>query len=161
MIKLLQRALFLTIALLPRLSSASPEYPFAIENYLGSVHTYDCALCHASATCGCPTVVTPFGLSLVAFGAKGRDIGSLNDALDASRAREWDSDGDGLSDVSELLLGSDPNTAALDGVSPPRHGCSLHPARSSLDPVAFASFAALVLAWIRARGSRTRHGNVT
>jgi len=161
--KLLRTALFLMLVLAPRVSPASPDYPDAIANSLGVAFTYDCALCHSLPKCGCATVVTPFGLSLMAFGAKGNDVRSLFAALDTSRAREWDSDGDGLSDVSELILGSNPNTPAFDSASPtPRHGCSLRSFGSSRAPVsAAAALGLLAFARIRARRSRGRHRIVT
>ena len=104
---------------------ASHDYPTQIRDKYKLGYCPDCTLCHATPECGNGTVVTDFGLSLVGFGSKGRDPASLDRALDADRAQRWDSDGDGVPDIDELAVGTDPSGPALGRVAGAKYGCSI------------------------------------
>ncbi len=104
---------------------ASHDYPRQIHDKYSLGYTPECTMCHATNECGTGTVVTDFGLALIAFGAKGKDAASLDDALDADSIRHWDSDGDGMADIDEVAHGTDPSGPALGRVAGPKHGCAL------------------------------------
>jgi len=55
----------------------------------------------------------------------GSDPASLQRALRRNAARAWDSDGDGVPDIEELVYGTDPSSAALSSGPPLMHGCSV------------------------------------
>jgi MYXO-CTERM domain-containing protein len=115
-----------------RASAASPVYPGLLASTVQSlsgkrIATPACTLCHATLAGGRGTVVSFFGTSLQGFGLRGTDPASLDAALRTDLGENWDSDGDEISDIEELVAGSDPN----DGPGPveprpvPEHGCSL------------------------------------
>jgi hypothetical protein len=118
---------------LVRAAHASHDYPRQIHDKYSLGYTPDCTMCHATNTCGSGTVVTDFGLALIAFGAKGSDPVSLDTALDVDDERAWDSDGDGIPDIEEVVQGTDPSGPALGRVAGPKHGCSMTGAAAPFD----------------------------
>lgn len=115
---------------------ASDTYPAAIQNKysLAAPPPESCSLCHTNGITGVGTVNTPFGRSMRMRGLVSQEVASLNAALDALAAASVDSDGDGVTDVAELMAGTNPNVgpsgtgggAGGGGgtvVPPPRYGC--------------------------------------
>jgi hypothetical protein len=151
-------ALASAVALVARASHASQDYPSVIADKL-MVPAPDCTLCHRDNNGGTGTVVTQFGLSMMAFGAMGKNPASLEQALDADSASGCDSDGDGLPDIPELMAGTDPSDGpgGTCGAPGPKHGCGATIGRRETGRQFGASltlFAAALLAY----GARRRQG---
>ena len=108
----------------PKAARAESEFPSRIESDLGLSYQVPCSVCHLKENTGAATARTPFALSL-----KARDFtdgGSLSAALARLKADDFDSDGDGVSDVAELQAGTDPNSAANASIindEEPGYGC--------------------------------------
>lgn len=136
-------------------ASASSSFPGVVESRWSLPRVPDCTLCHSSSNGGKGTVTTYFGLTMQEFGAVQLNNGSLVQALDRDQAADYDSDGDGVSDMEELVHGTDPN----DGPGPkvvrfpsPQHGCSVSRARtrgSGLRDLGYGAPALLWLLWVR------------
>jgi hypothetical protein len=140
-------------------AEAKEGFPRDMARHLGATSNAPCGVCHQDGKLGKDTIVTPFGWALRARGFSGQD--TLLQALDRLRADGVDSDGDGATDVDELIVGSDPNSAAstpgMPGtVSDPKLGCALAgDARGGGgDTLGFAALAVAGLAWRR----RARRG---
>lgn len=101
---------------------------FASDPYLGFIQTkytlgapppQSCALCHTNGVTGFGTVNTLFGTAMRARGLTGgANTASVGTALDKLAADAFDGDGDGVTDVAELMAGTNPNTfdgTATDG----------------------------------------------
>jgi len=108
-----------------KVAGASADYPAAIQMKAILTYTPKCTLCHANIDGSDGKVATDFGRTLWALGMRGSDVGSLQSALDKDRARQWDTDGDGVTDVNELIGASDPSGPALSQFPPPEHGCAI------------------------------------
>ena len=124
-------SLFLLLLALP--AWATDAFPGAIQAryMLADLPPEQCALCHVNGIIGVGTVNTPFGKAMRARGLVPYEIATLNAALDAMAAQSVDSDGDGVTDVAELMAGTSPNVAQGTGgggggnvaLPPPRFGC--------------------------------------
>jgi Bacterial TSP3 repeat len=129
---------------------ASPAYPAAVSGHLSLSYVPACSLCHVDGKTGSGTANTPFALSARARGLHGGETSLVAGALDALARDGVDSDGDGVTDIRELIAGTDPNVA---GGSPtalradPGFGCS-----TAAGDVAWTAW--LLLAIRRALGRR-------
>ena len=106
---------------------ASPGYPTAIVERLGIFYSPPCSLCHVEGKTGPGTAETPFARSARAHGLEGGDVRLVGIALDALMRDGTDSDRDGVSDIQELLAGTDPNVAGAQSIevrADPASGCS-------------------------------------
>src|SRR5512140_1193838 len=103
-------AVVLGVALTAVGAGATPTFPQAIARHLSTSHVPPCTDCHdGTPTRG--TATSAFAAAMRARGLLPNDESSLNSALDALAAEQVDSDGDGFSDVEELVRGWDPNLA--------------------------------------------------
>ncbi|HVZ88111.1 MAG TPA: hypothetical protein VHG72_14155 [Polyangia bacterium] len=118
----------------PTPARAVPRFPGEIIDYFKNNHsppvnldyTPPCRLCHIDGTTGSGSVQTPFGISMLAHGLT-EDRGSITTALEALDADGIDSDGDGVPDISELSMGTDPNSSSDAPLSSmdPSYGCAV------------------------------------
>ena len=121
----------MTLVLRASPAGAKPQFPDEIDSHLG-ITKYPappCRLCHIQGTTGSGTIQTPFGVSMAAHGMSG-DRSSLYPALDALDTDKVDSDGDGVPDIDELKVDTDPNTPAdvtLSTEPPTSYGCGIAP----------------------------------
>ncbi|HEY6561805.1 MAG TPA: hypothetical protein VI072_31260 [Polyangiaceae bacterium] len=133
-------------------AGASDIFPEELRAHLELPAAPACTLCHDSDEGGTDTVVTPFGVTLLRFGATALNAGSLRAALDAAEQQAPDSDFDTVSDIEELRQGTDPN----DGVAlpVPLTGCSV----SSRIASRMGWLSYLILAPLLVRPGRRRGG---
>jgi hypothetical protein len=137
-------------------ADAKEEFPREMARHLAAATDPPCGVCHQDAKTGKDTLVTPFAWGMRARGMTGQD--TLLGALDRVRADAVDSDGDGTTDVAELIAGTDPNSAASTPASPgtvrdPQLGCAVAPGprRGGAKTFAFAALVAMCLARCRSK----------
>src|SRR5438128_7324004 len=135
---------------------ASPGYPTAIVEHLAIFYSPPCSLCHVEGKTGPGTAETPFARSARAHGLEGGDVRLVGIALDALMRDGTDSDRDGVSDIQELLAGTDPNLAGTQSIevrADPASGCN--------STGGACGWLALLLAVRRAKPSRKRNPNAS
>jgi hypothetical protein len=120
---------------------ASRQFPDDIASDLNLDYVPPCRLCHLRGSTGPGTVQTPFGLAARALGLQSGGGGrfarnsTLDQVLTDMAAQKIDSDGDGVSNVDELVAGTDPNTRApvsLRGATDPPVGCAVWSASAGM-----------------------------
>jgi hypothetical protein len=111
------RSVLIVIAFAASPALASATYPGEIQTKYGlaNIPSQLCTLCHPGAT-GTGTATTRFAVALQARGLVGSSPASLNMALDRLATDMVDSDGDGVTDVAELMAGTNPNVAEASGM---------------------------------------------
>jgi hypothetical protein len=146
---------------------ATPNFPAAIQTYVGSADPPPCQICHVGPQQR-GTVVTPFGVKMRARGLVEFDEASLKHALDIMTSDHVDSDGDGDNDIDALKAGRDPNEpfggadggtgggGGGNGAAPiqPRYGCGAHvaPGARASEGASGAIYAAMLGAAIAISG---------
>lgn len=141
--ELVKRPLLLLFLIGPASAWATAEFPSAIQSQLGlgDLPSELCGLCHTNGNGQSGTVNTPFGRSMRMRGLLPNDRASLDAALAALATENVDSDGDGVSDVTELMAATSPNV-----VNAPTGGGSGGTGGGSvvIEPVRFGCGAAVV-----------------
>lgn len=156
------------LATLARPARASATFPEALRSKLGLEQIAGpapgCRLCHQTDVGGLKTATQPLGRSLIKAGATASSVSALLAALDVLDQQGTDSDRDGTPDIEELVAGTDPNVASVDGsggappslaeaVPLPQTGCALARPPSS-EPYTWASLV-VALVWCARRARRT------
>ena len=121
--------MLLTLSLSTALASGG--YPSEVASYLGLPCTPQCTICHATNNGGDGTVIQDFGMAMQDRGLTGgSNYDKLHTALDTMGTDGVDSNGDGTSDIEDLIAGVDPNTGTgFCGGATPVYGCSSLPAQ--------------------------------
>jgi MYXO-CTERM domain-containing protein len=127
-------AISLALVLLAPAARASEGYPDVIRATVPTKQALPCTLCHALVDGGDGAVSTAFARELSEFGMKGGDPASLRTALRRDAREAWDSDGDGVPDIEELMYGTDPSSSALSSGPPLMHGCAVGPGAPASRP---------------------------
>ena len=138
---------------------ASDPFPETVRAQLNLATAPLCTLCHETMIGGLGTVIKPFGVTVQKkYGATMQDIQGLRNALMQMQVNGDDSDEDGVSDIAELLAGTDPNVPT-GGVAKDerRYGCycSSPGVRSDWSAAGAAWLSGFVLSgWRRRRRER-------
>lgn len=112
---------------------ASEEFPDAVRDDLTLPKSPECSLCHVGRIQNYDSVRTPFGLAIRARGVGAEDGAALARALDLLASEGIDSDHDGIEDIVELQMGTDPNVAEGHRSVPVHFGCAVRGPRRSSD----------------------------
>lgn len=113
---------------------ATPGFPTAIKSDLTLSYTPSCDLCH-QGTQSNGTAVKPFALAMKDRGLKPADNASLTAALQQMETDKVDSDGDGVTDIEEIVNKTDPNSNGAATASPV-YGCARSTDESTTPPTA-------------------------
>lgn len=151
--------LFAAAALLVAAPAAATEnLPGAIAQHLSLPSAPPCSLCHVGGNTGAGTPTTPFARSARDRGLVAENVEILNAVLDQLKSERVDSDADGVTDIDELVAGTDPNRPPNDAVADQRYGCFARIAAGtgSSAPPAFALLTLATLVWARRRGASRR-----
>jgi hypothetical protein len=143
--------------ILPANAHAMGSFPGQIKDHLGLPVAPQCQLCHGSTAGGGP-IVQPFGKSMLGAGLTISGGSTLTQALDQLKSDGTDSDGDGVSDIDELLAGTNPNPDK----TPIEYGCGGQIAPHSLwgDSPAFLGVLSILFVFTR-RTLKGRHRDCT
>lgn len=130
----------LTVALFwlgPRWAFASATFPDVVKDEWQLPTVPECTLCHQDLVGGFGTATKPFGRAVLMNGGTAVDTAALRRALRAMAAADSDVDHDGVSDITELQMGADPDvfndygvdagpvSETFDDTPLPQTGCSI------------------------------------
>jgi len=104
---------------------ASPSYPEALDKAAAMPCIPPCTVCHADMNGGYKTATKPFAQAMQAHGLTAANPSLIRPAIVALFQDGVDSDGDGLTDVSELDNGTDPNLPGDVSICGPEYGCAV------------------------------------
>jgi hypothetical protein len=137
------------------LAHAMPTYPAEIQNHLQLGYTPQCTLCHSTPQGGgIPT--TAFGKEMVRDGLT-TNSSTLDPALDKMKADNWDSNGDGMTDIQALQDGIDPSTGVARSDAPTmKYGCGARIATSTVRSNAAVTLTLALLGMVLMSRRRTR-----
>jgi len=147
---------------------ASVAFPLVLQSELKLASAPACTLCHRNDQGGVGTVIRPFGRTMMTqFGLSSGNVAALRAAISGSDAAKLDSDGDGVSDIDELRMGTDPNVGVSGmesgpDVPLPQTGCAVNPSlpRSPASGVAALSVVIVGLS-LQYRHRRSRRATRT
>jgi MYXO-CTERM domain-containing protein len=138
-----------------RAASASPDFPFTVQEHLGLTYEPPCTICHTTDAGGSGTATKPFALAMKERGISAANTPAVAPALDKMVADEIDSDCNDVTDVDQLKAGQDPNTNLfIDGsgksateskgcdTATIAYGCGAH-AQIAADPAPWEGAAAV------------------
>ena len=158
--------LSLAMALLPGAASASEVFPDAMKTALAIPGPKPlCMTCHDTEAGGSGTVNRPFGKRVKGYGLTGGDVQTLTGILGRMRDARDDSDGDGKSDIEEIMAGGDPNVNDLTGKTaddypPPVYGCRSSGARPGIPSAnggwTIAAASLFLAQWLRRKVPRRK-----
>lgn len=116
-------------------ASACPNFAGDIQTDLGLSYTPLCTICHTTEAGGTGTVTKAFGIAMKANGLSPCSDSSVQTALNALEKQNHSSAGDGISDITKLKEGLDPNLSgpAVEVPLPPvAYGCAATMAKSDV-----------------------------
>jgi hypothetical protein len=154
-----------------RSAHASITYPPALAEAIAAQYPTakvkcvpQCTACHLT-TAGGPGSMNKFGLTLEKYGLLSANHDLVAPALMALGAvmPPVDTDGDGVSDIDEIIAGDSPSLAAPDGVGQfcpdIKYGCGAHIAAAPpVDRLGLFSAGLVVLSFAVVRRQRRRAG---
>jgi hypothetical protein len=172
---LLRASLLLAIAATSSIAvpaRANPGFPMLLQQNVPMPCLPPCTICHQTNAGGYGTIRPgSIGASWKdMFGLDGGQLNSLVPALMAARSSNYDSDMDGIPDVTELAMGENPsdatnamplcNASGGSTTATPKYGCAHVAPRGKVDDVAAVASAIVALLGVAALRRRGARGDV-
>jgi hypothetical protein len=135
-------------------AQAKPEFPGELQKMLAAtktgVCTPSCMLCHTDPAGGGEYVRTTLNKSGVAWPGSIEIILLSKNAQGLANLKDEDTDGDTISDLDELLAGTDPLVKGTPSICAPEYGCGARVAPAPRSYRGAAGVAALFAAAVAA-----------